>query len=90
MAVIKLEKKHYDFLESEFSIKNLAHLSPSQKEELFEELFEIEGAEINADENSIRGKIAAEIADYLHDVYYSTKTINQSQPLIKKALPAMG
>ena len=71
----KLEMKHLDFLENEFSIKSieaLASLPGIEKKALFDELFEIEIGEVSRNgvgAISQRGKIAVEIADYLHDNY---------------------
>ena len=90
MAIKKMEQKHLNFLVNEFSIKNIALLTPKQKEELFDELFEIEGAEFNADENSERGKISADIANYMYDVFFSKGTAGQNLPLKRESLSATG
>ena len=69
---INLAKRHLDFLENEFSLSvtDLGPLTSKQKSNLYRELSDIEIVEINKHESSERGKIAADIADFLYDTYY--------------------
>ena len=75
IKVTKLEKKHWEFLEKEFSLSesDIPPLSSKQKSNLYRALQDIELEEIDIDGDgaiSDRGKIAVYIADYIYDTYY--------------------
>ena len=75
IKVTKLERKHWEFLEKEFSLSesDIPPLTSKQKSNLYRALQDIELMEIDDDNDcsiSERGKTAVYIADYLYDTYY--------------------